>query len=171
MSGRNPKPKSPTTLSAEDLAAQSVMKAKEFIQTIDVAEEYGKVGAWIIPDTAKKFRDWHFVRMNRSMSMHRELAHVLHQKGYFFCHDVCPDVRMVGFESDGGTGNLNGDGGQGLYMCCPPQTWMFLQEQKRKAQALAASRLKDSFGGTVADLRGKLGGDAVSVTSKEIPIQ
>ena len=162
------KTKKNSELSTAELSAQSVLKAKGFIEVLDVAEEMGRIGTWLIPDKEKE--DWHFTRFNRQVAYHREQAALLHKQGYFFCYDQpsLRNTRYVGFENDGGTGNLNGDGGNGLYMCCPPATYLFLQEAKASVQAMMLKNVREDLGGTLGALRGQLGRDSIQIDRKEI---
>ena len=162
------KTKKNTELSTAELSAQSVLKARGFIEALDVADELGRIGTWLIPDKEKE--DWHFTRFNRAVAYHREQASLLSKKGYFFCYDIATlrHIRYVGFENDGPTGNLGGDGGNALYMCCPPSTYLFLQEAKKNVQSMMLANVRNDLGGTLGALRGQLGEGSVELERKEI---
>ena len=142
------KTKGATTASGEAFdveaaRAKAVATYSNFIEQVDNTERMG-IGTWI--GMPHKMKDWHFVRFNKSIDTHRELAYLMKEKGYI---DAPPGTKCVGFERDGE---------RALYLCCPPELWKALRARRAQAQVARAQTLRESFGGHIpegADIRHK----------------
>ena len=137
------------TQDGKELRAKAVSNLSKHIQAYETAGVSG-AGHWVgIPDELK---DWHFVRFNKSVAHHREVAALLLNQGYLECNKVAPTARMIGFESDGENR---------MYLCCPPEVKAWHNAEKARKRAIRFELMKKDFGGHLSGIPGE-----VQITAK-----
>ena len=128
----------------KDLRAKAVANLTKHIEMIDVVEKQG-VGHWV--NIPKGLESWHFVRFSKAEPYHREVAHAMLAKGYLKCEDAAPEVRCIGFESDGENR---------LYLCCPPEVHVWHQNEKERNRRKRFQILEKDFGSHLANIDGDI---------------
>jgi len=116
----------------EEARARAVAMYSDYIDAVDRIDELG-IGTWI--GMPPKMQKWHFVRCEKGIGRHMELAHMLQQQGYQIAP---PGVRCVGFQDNPE---------HVAYLCCPPEIRKAVLMRKRRASVARANTLSDSFGG------------------------
>ena len=127
---------------SKELRAQAVANLSQHIKAYESADVQG-VGHWVqIP---KGMEDWHFVRFNKQVPYHREVAALLLSQGYLDCAKAAPTARCVGFEADGENR---------LYLCCPPEVKIWHAKEKHAKLKQRFNLMEKDFGAHLAGMPG-----------------
>lgn len=153
-------------LTASDAVAQSVLKTQEYLRAHEVIDANSCPGQWYTTTTTdiEPFKEFHFVRLIKSVPIYKSTAYIFQQKGYLFAYDFLPTLRCIGFETDGELGTLD-RGGNAMYMLAPPDTYQLLQEDKLQKMQQIETAVRQSLG---ANLRNQPGMQNVQINERPL---
>ena len=153
-------------LTPEDARAQSVLRTHAYLDAHSVMDANSAPGLWYTTTATdiEPFKDWHMVRLVKSIPLYKSTAYIFHQKGYAFAYDILPTLRCTGFEKDGELGNME-SGGNAMYMLCPDDTYKLLQEDRFRKMQENETRIRQSLG---ANLRNQPGLSNLEISEKPL---
>ena len=137
-----PKTAAGKKIDEKELRAKAVAGLTKHIEAYETAGAQS-VGHWI--NVPKEMQDWHFIRFNNSVPQHREVAAMLLQQGYIDLKTAAPQVRIIGFESDGENR---------LYLGCPPEVKVWHKREKERKRKQRFQLMVKDFGGHLSGVGG-----------------